>query len=298
MPTFDLEKFIGPAFIVICISFILYGLGLAQVYFYFRTYHDHPAIKLLVILVCILETLHVAFCIHMVYTYLIIDFADPGSVLNIIWSTGASIFLEIIISGLVQSYYIYRIRCLCKSGYVFVYLISVVCARIAFGFRATAYGYPVTTWEAMSALRSYKICVNVSLVFNVVADSSITFVLIFYLHQSHVSARVRSTRNILYKLMYYSLSAGVLTTLTSVIALILFHVSKTTIAFIGVLEVMTKVYANSMLAMLNIRQGLKLEREIAVNNGLSLRLTDVSKQVIVQPDVRMLFTPSSNTSIY
>ncbi|KAI0826473.1 hypothetical protein BC629DRAFT_1456573 [Irpex lacteus] len=59
----------------------------------------------------------------------------------------------------------------------------------------------------------------------------------------------RTTKSIIYKLMYYALSAGALTMITSTIALICFNASKTTISFVGVLEVMTKVYANSMLAM-------------------------------------------------
>ncbi|KAI0776353.1 hypothetical protein BC629DRAFT_1525749 [Irpex lacteus] len=65
--------------------------------------------------------------------------------------------------------------------------------------------------------------------------------------------RVQDCTTILFtttdKLMYYALSAGALTMITSTIALICFNASKTTIAFVGVLEVMTKVYANSMLAM-------------------------------------------------
>ncbi|KAI0826472.1 hypothetical protein BC629DRAFT_83352 [Irpex lacteus] len=97
MPTFNFETFMGPAFIIICFSLILYGLSLAQIYFYLTTYRDHIAVKLLVVFVCILESLHVAFCIHMLYNYLIVDFANPVNVLNIIWSTGASIFLEVIV---------------------------------------------------------------------------------------------------------------------------------------------------------------------------------------------------------
>ena len=33
----------------------------------------------------VLETLHVATCIHMLYTYLVIGFANPEMTLNILW---------------------------------------------------------------------------------------------------------------------------------------------------------------------------------------------------------------------
>ena len=128
LPTnLNLENFIGPCFLVIWLSFMwvckaarfdfayhsstrLYGLLLAQAYFYFTTYRDSIGTRLTVALiwsVCqlvrpirnspefpthsILETLDVIFCVHMIYTYLIVDFANLYKMAQILWWVIASL---------------------------------------------------------------------------------------------------------------------------------------------------------------------------------------------------------------
>ncbi|KAI0089009.1 hypothetical protein BDY19DRAFT_162624 [Irpex rosettiformis] len=94
-----IESFMGPCFVVIWLSFILYGVFLAQVYFYLITYNDSFPIKLFVILLWGLETLHVAFCIHVMYTYLLINFATPERIVRVIWSVGVSHVYATLISS-------------------------------------------------------------------------------------------------------------------------------------------------------------------------------------------------------
>ena len=112
------ETFLGPCFAILCIAFMwalnfacaipylpyrsLYGLFYAQIYYYYTTYHDRLALRLAVLLlwwvllqdahfcvlrysISILETVHVAASIHMLYMYLVVDYANPSSLTNILW---------------------------------------------------------------------------------------------------------------------------------------------------------------------------------------------------------------------
>ncbi|KAI0341048.1 hypothetical protein BDW22DRAFT_318205 [Trametopsis cervina] len=64
----------------------------------------------------------------------------------------------------------------------------------------------------------------------------------------------RRTKNMLKKLIHYSVTTGALTALTSLIVLICYNALPKNILFGGLLEVLSKLYANSSLAMLNARR--------------------------------------------
>ncbi|KAI0826385.1 hypothetical protein BC629DRAFT_75543 [Irpex lacteus] len=243
------ESFGGPFFVIVWISFILYGLGLAQVYFYLTTYRDHYAMRLVVILLCVLETMQVGTCIHFLYADLVADFSNPENLLTVLWSEIAAMSLELIINGLVQSYYIYRIWRLSHNIPMVVYLSVVLGCRTATGFRASSFAYPYNDWLVLGVLKPYKRFAAATLSLSVLLDSSITFILWLYLRHAHSLACKRSTRNTVHKLMYYALSAGGLTTMASVVTLCVFIMAASPVLFGGLAMIMAKLYANSMLAM-------------------------------------------------
>ncbi|KAI0747278.1 hypothetical protein BC629DRAFT_215063 [Irpex lacteus] len=109
MASFDIETFVGPSFVFICLSLILYGLVIAQVYYYFTTYRDDLFHRLLVLLLCVLETVHSIACIHVLYTLTIIGFADVRKFSEIPWSAGVAVYLEVVISTVVHLFYTHRI---------------------------------------------------------------------------------------------------------------------------------------------------------------------------------------------
>ncbi|KAI0089011.1 hypothetical protein BDY19DRAFT_163038 [Irpex rosettiformis] len=299
MPTFNfVQSFMGPNFVFIWLSFMyahslimeclpltrhsLYGIFISQVYFYYTTYHDHWSVRLLVFVLCILESFLVATCMHMTYIYLVIDWGDLAKALEITWSIGTSIYLEIVISGLVQSYYIFRIWRLSQNIPVVAYLVTVYCIRLVIGFRATAYACMYPTWSSLATVSPYRRLATVSFAVNVLVDSSITLILTFYLRRSQTLSHKRSTKNIIHKLISYAVGAGTLTMMMSIAILALFDASKNTLHFGGLLLTVARVYANSMLAMLNIRQGIK--RDAALDDRYSLQLSNLpGNQVSVRP---------------
>ncbi|KAI0089008.1 hypothetical protein BDY19DRAFT_947278 [Irpex rosettiformis] len=69
--------------------------------------------------------------------------------------------------------------------------------------------------------------------------------------------------------------------LTSITTLVLFNVYKFELHYAGTLMLLAKVYANSLLAMLNIREGLK--RDALSNDELGFSL-ELSNQISIRPE--------------
>ncbi|KAI0826456.1 hypothetical protein BC629DRAFT_1456420, partial [Irpex lacteus] len=75
------------------------------------------------------------------------------------------------------------------------------------------------------------------------------------------------------KLTYSAITAGALTVMASVIVCIVYNTAKTSVAYSGVLQIVAKLYAISMLTMLNARNSI---RNAVSQNGMSLQLTALS----------------------
>ncbi|KAI0819089.1 hypothetical protein BC629DRAFT_1588401 [Irpex lacteus] len=241
----SIEAFIGPSFVLICLSFILYGLVVAQVYFYFTTYRDNLPTRFIVIILCVLESLHTAVCLHMGYTLLVIGLDNPAKLLNVPWSSGAAIYLEV----------------------------GVFCARVGVAFRSTAFACMEATWFDLANSKWYIRVTTVALSLAVLADLSVTTTFLWALNRSHSLAHTRNTKSVVQKLIKYTLSCGILTAMISITTLILYSVFPTDLHYAGALMLLTKVYANSMLAMLNRREGIK--EDAARNDGFSLHLSNL-----------------------
>ncbi|KAI0089013.1 hypothetical protein BDY19DRAFT_1057142 [Irpex rosettiformis] len=278
MAPIDVVPLAGPCFVIIWLSFILYGLVLAQTYIYFSSYDDHRFLKIVVTLICLLETLQVAACIHIVYTYLIVFFANPLGWEKIIWSITFAMCSEVVINGIVQMFYVYRIWRLYKKLSLFIYLICLLFGRTAIGLRASTITLTDLndTWTALEASESYRREVIASLSLGVLLDGSITLILMLIMNRHLAFAHKRSNKNVVHKLMFHGIGVGGVTTITSAVTLVLFITSTSPLTYGGMVVIMSRVYANSMLAMLNIRQGLR--NDAACADTYSVDLTDVSQR--------------------
>ncbi|KAI0343178.1 hypothetical protein BDW22DRAFT_1428601 [Trametopsis cervina] len=252
----SIETLAGPLMVMVCFAFILYGVFLAQLLYYWTTYDsDGFLVKLWVVALGIFETGHTALCIHILYFYFITHFGDPVHGLEqIVWSGGTSVYFEVIIIGLAQSFYVYRIWHLSRRNIAVTGIVgAILTLRIAFGLFTTSSMFKRRTWEALQTSRLVLVTTNCTWGLSVLVDLLITLVLLYYLYSNRKSGLDR-TKNIIRELMHYSISTGALTVFFSLVILISFNAYSQSLLFGGVLEVLSKLYANSMLAMLNARR--------------------------------------------
>ncbi|KII89955.1 hypothetical protein PLICRDRAFT_40137 [Plicaturopsis crispa FD-325 SS-3] len=116
---------------------VLYGLTTLQAYFYSVHYtKDSRALKLLVLGVWLLDTLHVSFVGHAMYHYLVSSFGNPVAFVDGIWSLYSSMLVNLVMAIVVQSFFAMRIHHLCQSQikwYLTTIILLIVFLHFCFG---------------------------------------------------------------------------------------------------------------------------------------------------------------------
>ncbi|KAI0087472.1 hypothetical protein BDY19DRAFT_994804 [Irpex rosettiformis] len=279
------EKFVGPCFVILCCTLILYGVFCAQTYYYFTTYQDNALLRGVVALLLLLEASHTGLCIHILYEYLISAWGNPiaaGKVyITVVIATYVEVntkyeFLHQVVdrqanfndptpiayykrdcSSAFYSWYIYRIWRLRRQIIPTAFLVILLFVHIAISFRAAAYTNKYDTWVEVYGDKGFTVYVNCTIALNIALDASITAVLMFYLIRDRSRAAKRSTKRMMGSLIHFAFSTGILTVLTSCGLFVALNASKETLTFGGTIHFIAKLYANSMLAVLNARQSVK-----------------------------------------
>ncbi|KAK7689141.1 hypothetical protein QCA50_007832 [Cerrena zonata] len=84
-------ELMGGLVICFCFVYILYGVTVTQAYIYMLNSKDDPRwIRILVAVVWLLETLHSAFAMRLLYYFVILSFGSVEKVNEIDWSLGVS----------------------------------------------------------------------------------------------------------------------------------------------------------------------------------------------------------------
>ncbi|KAI0341104.1 hypothetical protein BDW22DRAFT_326061 [Trametopsis cervina] len=203
---------LGPLLVTTCLAFVLYGIYLAQILYYWTTYeHDGKFIRLCVAFVSLLETCHTAFAIHVLYFYLISYYGDPLNDLDqIIWTAGLCMILEIVIVETTQSLYVYRIWHLSGNNRAVTAMMGLLLlCRMALGFYASSLMFTYHTWISLLDSRTASILLNLEWSMMVFVDLAVTLVL-FYLLQGRKVA-FGGTKHVILNLMQLVLGTGALT---------------------------------------------------------------------------------------
>ncbi|KAI0326505.1 hypothetical protein GY45DRAFT_1373910 [Cubamyces sp. BRFM 1775] len=219
-----------------CFGLMLYGLTVHQTYRYGRLYpRDVKWLKGLVVGILTLETLHTTLCIIAVYYHLVLNFFNPASLL------------------VGHCFYVFRVY---QVGSHFVYksLVSaaIVCMVCSFGFMiaATVEGFRLSLndFQHVSWL--------VSAIFGcaVLADICLTGTLVVVLLRARTG--FRRTDSLIEVLIIYSINTGLLTSIFGLLCFIFAIILPGNLIYIGISVVGVKLYANSVLAVLNSRRSL------------------------------------------
>ncbi|KAI0648722.1 hypothetical protein C8Q79DRAFT_1007296 [Trametes meyenii] len=231
---------------------ILYGLTLHQSYRYFRLYPDDAVlVKTFVISILVIETVHTVACIHSSYWYLVTNYFNPLALLG-----GVCFFAR-------RVYLISR-------KYRLLVAVAVTLSVVALGFASasTAEAVVKITFEGFEHVTWLD---SIGFGAIVISDVLTTSVLIIVLKRSRTG--IRRTDHIVDSLILYAVNTGLLTGIFNMLSLFFALVAPTNMIYIGVSIVATKVYANSLLAVLNTRRSLA-EREAAVTtNGGAIGLS-------------------------
>ncbi|KAI0753186.1 hypothetical protein C8Q80DRAFT_498681 [Daedaleopsis nitida] len=206
----QLNDTVGVLFLGAVFSSMIYGLTCLQTFSYFRSSRantDGKWLRLLVVLLFFLDSLHQAMVIHLVYSYIVLDFQEPNKLFtSVLWSGPFEIGLNGILGLMFNWFLAYRLWRL--SANILLVAVSIVLSIASFGtiisFGIKASHYQSIT-EASLELKTHGVAV-LALFF--ASDSVVSASLCYYLYSSRTG--VRRSNDMIAKLIALTVTTGAL----------------------------------------------------------------------------------------
>lgn len=209
-------------------------------------------LKTLVAVVCVIETLHTAFCIDFIYAYLITNFGDASTLDRIYWSVGVTVILGVLVSGVAHAFYIRRVWIMSKHNIpLTLLLIGLALLRFSFGMTTSSLLYTIPIWNKFHTEKLPLTTLAGGLSSAAAVDLIVATSLIIFLDHGRTGVERSDSRINL--LMVYTINTGLITSIVSVAILITYAAFRSKLVFMGLVEIQSKLYANSLLASLNAR---------------------------------------------
>ncbi|KIK64102.1 hypothetical protein GYMLUDRAFT_431952 [Collybiopsis luxurians FD-317 M1] len=250
-----LHNTMGALVIGILISTALWGITCMQTHGYFSTFYtqDKIRLKLFVVFIFVLDTLHQIMVSHLLYIYLVSNYGNVEYLGVVTWSILVMVLLSAVIAVFVQLFLCWRIWILSnKSVFWISPIILIVFASFTITMVYFIKSWSLRTWVKLADLSKVSRAVNGS---NFGADIAITFALVYLLRTS--KSGIKRTDALMNRLMYFCLKTGLLTTLCAILSLISISVWPDTFIYITFYCALARLYANSFLATLNAREQLR-----------------------------------------
>ncbi|KAI0656148.1 hypothetical protein C8Q70DRAFT_395013 [Cubamyces menziesii] len=258
---------LGSILVALQIGHILYGLIVYQVHYYFKTYpRDRLWIKIFVSMVAMTQTVHSVLWFIASYRYGITNPYKTGALSGAHWSLRVQIFITALAIGAPQSFFTLRILRMrdCRHSGLMVGNRSnkglLVLVAVAFlcilAYQGIAFTAGITSFSKVTTLASFlNLNSLVATAYGIAAGTDVILAatLVVVLHRCRIDVRGSKTDTVLAILIKYTINTGLLTSVGSVLAFIFLLVLPGNFIFCGFSIIGTKLYGNSVLAMLNSR---------------------------------------------
>ncbi|KAH8099881.1 hypothetical protein BXZ70DRAFT_224307 [Cristinia sonorae] len=231
-----------------------------QVYMYLRTYRkDGWGFKIGVITIWLLDLLHTGMVSASNWVYLIENFGNDISD-NIVWTIAVTIALTALIIFSVHCFFAFRIYTLSRGNHYYTGLIATLAVtRVGLSLVCTVKMIKLGSYLKFAHQWGYVFTTSLS--FAVTVDILIAGGLLWYLNRSRTGFSDMDT--ILDSIKMYAIENGLFTSATTIVSLICWLTMPTNLIFLGLHFAISKLYANALMATLNARISLQLERSKA-----------------------------------
>jgi len=262
-----LDNTFGAMLIGVIFASVLYGVSCSQVFYYFNHYSkkDGLATKVTVVATLISDTAHQALISHTIYSYLVKGYFKPQQLDEIVWSIVVEVIFNGITAFLVQTFFAVRIwRFSNGSVLLTATLAGFILAEFACVIAYATKAIQMATFPQLVAIRTLSMAVNI---LAVIGDVLITVVFCILLHRAR--NKIQRSNTMINMLIAFSVQSGMLTSLCAVASLVAISLSPNTFIYICFYFVLGRLYCNSLLSTLNVRNMI---RDKGHNDlGLSLR---------------------------
>ncbi|KAF8905054.1 hypothetical protein CPB84DRAFT_1823402, partial [Gymnopilus junonius] len=255
---FDIQETFGAMLIGTFVMLVIYGITMLQTYLYFTSFpKDDGPTKALVASIWILDTTHAVLAGHCMHYYLIAGFVDHTILANGNWSLFLSLATNLIEAFIVQAFFTRRIFLLCspqRRWWVAGVITVFVVAHFVFGIETV-----VDLFATKEFIRLKKLSFSSVIPFGVttiISDILIAIALCVLLHNNR--SDFGDTNSIINKLIVYAINRCILTSAVAIAETVVFSALPNTLYSFAMDFVIGKLYANSLLAVLNSRAVLRV----------------------------------------
>ncbi|KAJ8692918.1 hypothetical protein PTI98_010183 [Pleurotus ostreatus] len=238
------------------ITMMMYGITNLQTYFYYYAYPKDPLrLKLLVTALWVLDTLHVILMGHALYYYLIKSYGIPSQLEEGTSTLFTSVAVNVLMAFVVQWFFSVRIFQL-RTGKITLCLAIAtaffVFAHFCFGIEMVILSFVKKRFDRLSELN--YIAALPFAVAAILSDVLVAASLCYLLGSTKTD--FDDTRNILNKLIIWSINRCVLTSAVAIIETIVFVAVPHSLYYFAFDFIIGKLYVNSLLAAFNSRKSL------------------------------------------
>ncbi|KAI1795263.1 hypothetical protein LXA43DRAFT_1090915 [Ganoderma leucocontextum] len=247
----DLTVTVGALLLGVLVTAVGYGITTMQTYMYIGRFPKDPwPIKWTVWSLFALDTAHVTLSWHMIYYYLILNFDHRAALEDSVWSFDITVILTAVITVVVHCFYARRVFILGGGNWLItIVILSLSLIRLVFGCIVSVKIFQLKNLELLPEKITPQ--VGVGLGAGTLADCIITGSLVYYL-RSHKSG-FNDIDTFLDKITYWTVNNGMLTSIVGLVVILTFSTMPTNMVYLSVHLLLSKLYANSLLATLNFR---------------------------------------------
>lgn len=241
-----------------CFGCALTGVVFVQCVLYYKLYPgDYAWTKFLVFVVWGLDLSHTVLIIVTSWQSVISGFDKPENMDLIPPALGLSVAVTAAVTFLVHCFFANRIRKLMKNSYIAVPVVILAFCRLLAACCSTSeiirlkhYSLFIRPYPAWIFTTGVTLSASVEII--------ITMTMIIFLRSRKTG--FANMNHIINSLILYTLETGSVTSVVTVASLICWLIMRHNLIFLGMHFAIAKLYANSLLATLNTRKRLRVDR--------------------------------------
>ncbi|KAH7920362.1 hypothetical protein BV22DRAFT_1198954 [Leucogyrophana mollusca] len=242
----------------------LSGMVTVQSFVYVKLYPDDlPRTKAIVAAIWSLDTAHTGLVCASIWIYLISNFGDTSKIDMIPRTVAMTVALTAILTFIVHCFYAHRIHKLSRHDWRITAPLGIFALlRLCSASVTTAEMIHMNTFSGFKA--QFRWVFTLGLALSTLVDVLIAVFLCYSLRTNRKASS--SMDRVVNSVILYTLENGSLTSAATIISMICWLVMPNNLIFMGLHFVISKLYANSLLATLNARKQLQKDR---AHRGLS-----------------------------
>ncbi|KAJ3931813.1 MAG: hypothetical protein NXY57DRAFT_1005833 [Lentinula lateritia] len=268
----DLDSTVGVLEIGNVVATYFFGIITLQTYFFFRAFpNDKPLVKTAVAAVFGFELGHTITSLHALYIVTVTDFGQPQLIVKLPDSINITLLFEGMITIVVQGFFITRVQRLSKVHKMIIRFFWI-CAVLRFAASVALTIFGVQTQSTTTYVADWSWLLTTLFALGAFVDLGVALALCVYLY-SQRSTSIARTTILLDRLIAFTLTTGLLTSIISVVTVLCYVTMPDNSVWILMYTLLAKSYSNSMMVSLNSRSAVN------ASSGSNVITLDISRSV-------------------